>query len=131
VKRQIIQLAGMAGAIGPGLFGGVLLTLSVLQYEFMLGIGWQPMADPAGAWPSGLALGPYGAAQIANFLVSGFLLCLFALGLHLRHVSPPDSLSVHTVCTRTGPPLPDRALRARRGRTIPSLSPTGRVGGPS
>ena len=84
MKRQIIQLAGMAGAIGPGLFGGVLLTLSVLQYEFMLGIGWQPMADPAGAWPSGLALGPYGAAQIANFLVSGFLLYLFALGLHLE-----------------------------------------------
>ena len=70
--------------IGPGLFGGVLLTLSVLEYEFMLGIGWQPMADPAGAWPTGLALGPYGTAQIANFLVSGFLLCLFALGLHLE-----------------------------------------------
>jgi hypothetical protein len=84
VKRRIIHLAGIAGMIGPGVFGGVLLTLSILEYEFMLGIGWQPMADPAGAWPSGLALGPYGAAQIANFLVSGFLLCLFALGLHLE-----------------------------------------------
>jgi len=84
MKRLIIKLAGIAGTLGPVLFGGVLLALSVLEYDFMLGIGWQPVADPAGAWPSGLALGPYGAAQIANFVISGLLLCLFALGLHLE-----------------------------------------------
>jgi len=83
VKRLIIKLAGIAGTVGPVLFGGVLLALSVLEYDFMLGIGWRPVADPAGAWPSGLALGPYGAAQTANFMISGVLLCLFALGLHL------------------------------------------------
>ena len=91
MKRRIIKLAGVAGAIWPILFGGVLVMLSVLAYDFMLGIGWQPVADPAGAWPSGLALGPFGAAQIANFVISGFLLCLFAVGLHLeiatRHTS--------------------------------------------
>jgi Protein of unknown function (DUF998) len=82
VRRQtIIKMAGFAGTIGPVLFGGVLILLSVLEYDFMLGIGWRPVADPAGAWPSGLALGPYGAAQVANFVVSGLLLCLFALGL--------------------------------------------------
>ena len=84
VKRRIIKLARIAGTIGPVLFGGILLALSVLEYDFMLGIGWRPAADPAGAWPSGLALGPYGAAQTANFVTSGFLLCLFALGLHLE-----------------------------------------------
>ena len=98
MKRRIIKLAGIAGAIGPVLFGGILLTLSVLEYNFMLGIGWQPVADPAGAWPSGLALGPYGAAQIANFVVSGFLLCLFALGLHLG------------IATRRSPTAPGPAL---------------------
>jgi hypothetical protein len=86
MKRRIIKLAGIAGTIGP-----VLLALSILDYDFMLGIGWQPVADPAGAWPSGLALGPYGAAQIADFVISGLQLCLFALGLHLeiatRHAS--------------------------------------------
>jgi hypothetical protein len=96
VKRRIIKLAGIAGTIGPVLFGGVLLTLSVLEYNFMLGIGWQPVADPAGAWPSGLALGPYGAAQIANFVVSGFLLCLFALGLYLEIASRHASTSPGT-----------------------------------
>ena len=83
MKRRIIKLAGIAGMIGPVLFGGVLLALSILEDDFMLRIGWQPVTDPAGAWPSGLALGPYGAVQIANFVVSGFLLCLFALGLYM------------------------------------------------
>ena len=95
MKRQtIIRLAGFAGTIGALLFGGVLVALSVLEYDFMLGIGWRPVADPAGAWPSGLALGPYGAAQVANFVVSGLLLCLFALGLYLVVENRRGSTSV-------------------------------------
>jgi hypothetical protein len=49
----------------------------------MLGIGWRPLEDPAGAWPSALPLGPYGWAQNTSFLVSGLLLMFFAVGLHL------------------------------------------------
>jgi hypothetical protein len=89
---MIITAAAIAGMMGPALFGTVLLALSALEYDFMLGIGWRPVADPAGAWPSGLALGPYGLAQVANFVVSGLVLAFFALGLHLgtrdRHGSP-------------------------------------------
>ncbi len=48
----------------------------------MLGIGWEPIEDPAGAWPSGLALGPYGRVQVLGFFVSGLLLMVFAVGLH-------------------------------------------------
>jgi Protein of unknown function (DUF998) len=80
----MIITAAIAGMMGPALFGTVLLALSALQYDFMLGIGWRPVADPAGAWPSGLALGPYGPAQVANFVASGLLLAFFALGLHLE-----------------------------------------------
>jgi hypothetical protein len=75
--------AALAGVIGPLLFGSVLLALSVLEYDFMLGIGWRPLSDPAGAWPSGLALGRYGLAQVANFVISGLVLVFFGLGLHL------------------------------------------------
>jgi hypothetical protein len=82
-KRRMIITAAIAGMMGPALFGSVLLALSALEYDFMLGIGWRPVADPAGAWPSGLALGPYGPAQVANFVASGLLLAFFALGLHL------------------------------------------------
>ena len=76
--------AAVAGMVGPVLFAGVLLALTAAEYDFMLGIGWRPLEDPAGAWPSGLALGPYGWAQVVNFVVSGLLLAIFALGLWRR-----------------------------------------------
>jgi hypothetical protein len=69
--------------VGPVLFATVLLALTAVQYDFMLGIGWRPLEDPSGAWPSGLALGPYGLAQVASFVLSGTLLMTFAVGLHL------------------------------------------------
>ena len=78
-----VRAAAVAGMVGPVLFAATLLALTVLQYDFMLGMGWQPLADPAGAWPSGLALGPHGWAQNASFVLSGTLLALFAAGLHL------------------------------------------------
>jgi hypothetical protein len=86
-QRTIITMAAVAGMIGPLLFGTVLLALSALEYDFMLGIGWRPVTDPAGAWPSGLALGPYGVVQVANFVASGLLLAFFAIGLHLGATS--------------------------------------------
>jgi hypothetical protein len=89
---MIITAAAIAGMMGPALFGIVLLALSALEYDFMLGIGWRPVADPAGAWPSGLALGPYGLAQVANFVVSGLLLAFFSLGLHLGATNGRGSL---------------------------------------
>jgi hypothetical protein len=79
----IVRTAAVAGMVGPVLFATTLLALSSVQYDFMLGIGWRPLGDPAGAWPSGLALGPYGWAQSLNFGLSGILLALFAAGLHL------------------------------------------------
>src|SRR5919112_2545141 len=124
---MIITVAAIAGMMGPALFGSVLLTLSALEYDFMLGIGWRPVADPAGAWPSGLALGPYGPAQVANFVASGLLLAFFALGLHLGATngrgSPfgsallfvagaargPIGFGTHPT-TRRGPPRPPRPL---------------------
>ena len=86
-QRTIITMAAVAGMIGPLLFGTVLLALSALKYDFMLGIGWRPVMDPAGAWPGGLALGPYGVVQVANFVASGLLLAFFAIGLHLGATS--------------------------------------------
>ena len=78
-----IRVAAVAGMVGPVLFAGVLLTLTLAQYDFMLEIGWRALGDPSGTWPSGLALGPYGWAQVANFVLSGILLMIFAAGLHL------------------------------------------------
>lgn len=77
-----VRTAALAGALGPPLFAAVLAALTALQYGFMLGIGWRPIGDTAGAWPSGLALGPHGWAMDLGFVVSGVLLVVFALGLH-------------------------------------------------
>lgn len=82
-RRRIIWVAAIAGMAGPGLFAVVLLALTAIQHDFLLEIGWRPLRDPAGVWPSGLALGRYGRAQTASFVVSGLLLMLFVLGLHL------------------------------------------------
>jgi len=84
--------AALAGMLGPVLFVAVLLALTALQYDFLLGIGWRPLADPAGAWPSGLALGPYGLLQDANFVFSGLLLALFSLGLSMGLLDRQSSL---------------------------------------
>jgi uncharacterized membrane protein YidH (DUF202 family) len=74
--------AALAGMAGPVLFAGGLATLTTLQYDFLLEIGWEPLSNPSGAWPSGLSLGPYGWAQDLNFALSGALLAVFAVGLH-------------------------------------------------
>ena len=76
------RAAALAGLLGPAIFAVVLAALTALQYDFMRGIGWRPLKDPAGAWPSGLALGPIGWLLDAAFVISGILLMVFAAGLH-------------------------------------------------
>jgi hypothetical protein len=96
-QQTMVRVGAFAGTVGPVLFGVVLVVLTVVQYDFMIGIGWRPLQDPAGAWPSGLALGPYGWVQVLNFVVSGLLLMLLALGLHCAATSGHGS--------RVGPAL--------------------------
>ena len=38
--------AALAGMAGPFLFAGGLITLTILQYDFLLEIGWEPLKDP-------------------------------------------------------------------------------------
>ena len=82
-KRRIItpRRAALSGMVGPAIFGTVLAALTVLQRDFMLEIGWEPLKDPSGAWLSGLSLGPHGWVQDLNFALSGSLLAVFAVGL--------------------------------------------------
>jgi hypothetical protein len=73
----------LVGVVAPAMFGAVIVALTVAQYDFLLGLGWRPVGDTSGVpWPSGLALGPLGAVQVANFVLFGLALILFAVGLH-------------------------------------------------
>jgi len=73
--KRLVQL-------GPLLFASVLVMLSVIQYDFMRGLGWDPIHAPTFDWPSGLALGKYGFVMTTTFIVSGRLVS--ALGLRLK-----------------------------------------------
>ena len=55
LSREMIKLAARAGILGPALFGSVLITLTILKYDFLLTLGWHPINDPTFDWPSGLA----------------------------------------------------------------------------
>ena len=86
-SSQWIKLASRAGIVGPLLFGIILTTLTILKYNFLLSIGWHPLRAPTLDWPSGLALGEYGWIMTATFILSGFMMILFAFGL--RRGLPP------------------------------------------
>ena len=80
VQRRI-KLAALAGITGPLLLGSVITILTLIERDFMTSIGWR--LDAPLDWPSGLALGPYGWIMTLTFLVSGFLIIIFASGLRL------------------------------------------------
>lgn len=78
---KCLHWAALAGMITPLCFGGVIIGLTLLQYEFLRGLRWHPLTAPTTDWPSGLALGPYGWLMVATFIASGLLLIGFAAGM--------------------------------------------------
>src|ERR1043166_6350932 len=75
------KVAALAGTLGPALFGGVLVVLTLIEYDFMRSLGWEPLGVSNTDWPSGLALGPYGYVMTGAFLINGLFMELFAIGL--------------------------------------------------
>jgi len=82
------RLGVISGLIGPIFFGLVVSVLTILNHDFLRGLGWHPLHAPTFDWPSGLALGPFGGLMTATFILSGLMLSLFALrlGAHLANV---------------------------------------------
>ena len=68
--------------IGPILFATVVTTLTIIKYDFLRGLGWDPIRDPTFDWPSGLSLGAYGFIMTATFIISGLLMSALALRLY-------------------------------------------------
>jgi len=77
--------------IGPVLFAVVLAALTIVEYDFLLSLGWHPINDPTFDWPSGLALGQFGWIMTATFIISGLLMTLFARRLFLDLKPTPAS----------------------------------------
>jgi len=75
------KAAALAGTVGPVLFGAVLIILTLIEYDFMRSLGWEPLGLSNTDWPSGLALGPHGYIMTAAFLMNGLFVAFFALWL--------------------------------------------------
>jgi hypothetical protein len=71
---------GLSAIVAGPLFLAVIAVLTLVELDFMHGLGWGFTRDDQVPWPSGLALGSYGAVQIANFVLAGTLLALFVRG---------------------------------------------------
>src|SRR5258706_7051563 len=86
--------------IGPILFATVVTTLTIIKYDFLRGLGWDPIHDPTFDWPSGLSLGAYGFVMTVTFIISGLLMSLLALHLYsdLKSDAAPTMGSFLLVC---------------------------------
>lgn len=80
-RDRMKKVAVFAGIVGPVLFGGVLVILTLIEYDFMRSLGWEPLGLSNTDWPSGLALGPYGYVMTGAFLINGLFVEFFAIGL--------------------------------------------------
>ncbi len=96
------RLALLGGLLGPPIFLTMLVVLTILQYDFLRGLGWDPTHAPTLDWPSGLSLGPYGGWMIAAFLICGLLMSLFALRLRSDLEPAPVSQAGSTLLVLSG-----------------------------
>ena len=115
----MIKLAARAGMIGPALFGFILITMTILKYDFLLSLGWHPIYAPTFDWPSGLALGRFGWIMTLTFIISGLMLTLFASGLRLS--LPPSRLTQFSTFTLS---LAGLALASLAFTTDPTIRST-------
>lgn len=73
--------------LGPWLWTAIVLVLTVLEYDTLTGFGWTPGGSHGVNYPSSLALGQFGWAQMANFALLGISLIGLAVALY-RSVRP-------------------------------------------
>jgi hypothetical protein len=71
------RLATLAALVAGPLFLAVTAVVTLAELGFMHDLGWSFTGDDDVPWPSGLVLGTYGPAQIANFAFAGLLLLVF------------------------------------------------------
>jgi hypothetical protein len=90
--QGLIRAAGIAGILGPLMFGLVTVLLTWIEYDFMLSLGWDPLRAPTFDWPSGLALSPLGWLMTTTFVASGASMSLFGAGLRLALRSPTGEI---------------------------------------
>jgi hypothetical protein len=80
MSGRTLMRSADAGVIGPVVCGLTITVLTFLEYEFMIGLGWDPIHSSDVPWPSASTLGPLGWLQVANFVFFGVCLISFGFG---------------------------------------------------
>lgn len=95
--RTLTRLSALAGICGPILFGLTLAVLTLVKWDFLRFLGWDPLTAPTFDWPSGLALGAYGWIMTSIFILTGILIIFFAFGLSPTLPVSPVSRAASTL----------------------------------
>jgi hypothetical protein len=82
VKATPLRRAGVFAGILPGPFFLVSVGLNTwASIDYLRGFGWEFVGGEQVPWPSSLARGPYGWAQIATFVITGLLIVILAVAV--------------------------------------------------
>jgi hypothetical protein len=82
VKRATLRRAGSLASLLAGPFFLVSVGLNTwASIDNLHQLGWQFVGGEQVPWPSSLAGGPYGWAQVATFLITGLLIVILAVAM--------------------------------------------------
>jgi hypothetical protein len=85
VKGATLRRAGVLAGLLAGPFFLVSVALNTwASIGYLHGLGWQFVGGGQVPWPSSLARGPYGWAQVATFLITGLLIVILAVAVRDR-----------------------------------------------
>jgi Protein of unknown function (DUF998) len=82
LKRNATRRAGAIAGLLAGPFFLISVGLNTwASIDYLHGLGWELAGGRQVPWPSSLARGPYGWAQVATFVVTGLLIVILAVAV--------------------------------------------------
>jgi hypothetical protein len=82
VKGESLRRAGAIAGLAAGPFFLISVGLnSWASIDYLDRLGWEFVGGEQVPWPSSLARGPYGWAQVATFVITGLLIMLLAIAM--------------------------------------------------
>jgi hypothetical protein len=82
VKRATLRRAGVLAGLLAGPFFLVSVGLNTWAgIDYLHQLGWEFVGGEQVPWPSSLARGPYGWAQVATFAITGVLIVILAVAV--------------------------------------------------
>jgi hypothetical protein len=81
-KGEALRRAGAIAGLAAGPFFLISVGLnSWASIDYLHRLGWEFVGGKQVPWPSSLARGPYGWAQVATFVITGLLIMLLAIAV--------------------------------------------------